>query len=380
MADYYETLGVGKQATKEELKSAYRKLAKKYHPDMYATAAEAEKKTAEQKFKEISHAYEVLSDDQKRAAYDAYGDENGPQMGSGGGGSYTWSNAGFGGGADDFFSDILGAFGFGGNRRSGSSTRAVQGDDIVVRLDLTFEEAAFGCEKEIKFKRVENCPDCKGTGAKAGTSYKQCPKCGGRGVINVTQRTMFGNVASQTTCPDCKGKGKIVTEKCPTCGGRGRSETTRTFKVSVPAGIDHEQQMSYYNEGGAGQNGGPNGTLVVLIRVKPHKFFIRKDYDLHLEYPISISQAAMGCTIMVPTLTQPVEYVVPEGTQTGTVFRIKGKGIKYLKNSQYGDLYVTILVETPKNLTKSQRELLYKLEASFSDKQYPKKKEFREKQ
>lgn len=377
MADYYDILGVGKTASDEEIKAAYRKLAKKFHPDMYSNAPEAEKKQAEEKFKEISHANDVLSDKQKRAAYDTYGSENGPTMGGQGGGG-TWS--GFSGAQginiDDIFSGIFGGSGFGGRRRGSNGNQAIEGDDIVVNLSLTFEEAAFGVEKEVTLKRSENCPDCKGTGAKGGTAQKTCPRCNGAGTVNTVQQTMFGQFATTTTCPDCKGKGKVVTEKCYTCGGKGRVDKQRTIKVVVPAGIDDEQRMTYYGEGASGFNGGVNGDMIILIKVKPHKLFKRKGYDMYLELPISITQSALGCKINIPTLTTPVEYVIPEGTQSGTVFRLKGKGIKMLKKEIYGDLYVTIVVETPKYLTKQQKEMLFKLESSFDNKQYPKKKDF----
>lgn len=376
MADLYGILGVSKQATKDELKSAYRKLAKQYHPDMFSTASEEEKKKAEAKFKEINHAYEVLSDDQKRAAYDTYGNENGPV---GGGGGFNWSSSAEGFDMDDIFSTIFNSFTGGGRRRGSSANRAVRGDDIMATVTITFEEAAFGCEKEIKFKRTENCKYCGGTGAKGGTAFKTCPKCNGTGTVNVTQSTVFGRVSTTTTCPDCKGKGKIITEKCPNCNGKGRNVETRAINAKIPAGIADGQQMSYYNEGEAGINGGPNGTLVVLIRVKPHALFRRQDYDLYLEMPVTMTQAALGCTVQVPTLTKPVEYTIPEGTQSGTVFRIKGKGIKQLKREQYGDLYVTVIVETPKSLTKEQRDLLFRLESTFENKQYPKRKAYKEK-
>ncbi len=378
MANYYETLGVDKSATKDQLKSAYRNLAKKYHPDMYSTASAEEKKKAEEKFKEINHAYEVLSDDNKRAAYDTYGDENGPMGGGGGAGGFHWSTSGDGFDMDDIFSTIFSGFTGGSGRKSSRANRAVRGEDIVVELNITFEEAAFGCEKEVKIRRTENCKTCGGTGAKDSSSVKTCTKCGGKGVVNVTQRTVFGQVSTQTVCPDCKGKGRIITEKCTACGGRGKTEQIRTINVNVPAGIADGQQMSYYNEGEAGSNGGENGSLVVVVRVKKHKLFERRDYNLYVNVPITITTAILGGEIDIPTLDGGMKYEIPECTQTGTVFRIKNKGIKYLRKDTYGDLYVTVVVETPKKLSREQKKALEAIDKTFDGKQYPKIKEYKD--
>jgi molecular chaperone DnaJ len=378
MADYYKTLGVDKAASDDQLKSAYRKLAKQFHPDMYSTASPEEKKKAEDRFKEISHAYDVLSDKQKRAAYDTYGNENGPTPGSGGSGFSGFG--GFGGGGqgvniDDLFSGIFGGFG-GNNRRKSSASQAIEGDDLAVNLVLTFEEAAFGVEKEINIKRGENCPDCGGTGAKDGKAFKTCARCNGKGTVNTVQQTMFGQFATTVTCPECKGKGKIVTEKCQTCTGKGRVEKQRTIKINVPAGIDNDQRMTYYGEGEGGYNGGGNGNLIILIKIKPHKLFTRKGNDIFLDFPISITQAALGGRVSIPTLNEPVDYTLGECVQSGDTVKLKGKGIKMLKKEIYGDLYVKFVVEIPKGLTKQQKDLLFKLESSFESKQYPKKKEF----
>lgn len=382
MANYYETLGVDKSATKDQLKTAYRNLAKKYHPDMYSTASEEEKKKAEEKFKEINHAYEVLSDDDKRAAYDTYGNENGPMGGGAGGtggtGGFRWSTSGEGFDMDDIFSTIFSGFTGGAGRRSARANRAIRGEDIVVELNITFEEAAFGCEKEVKIKRTENCKTCGGTGAKDANSVKTCTKCGGKGVVNVTQRTVFGQVSTQTVCPDCKGKGKIITDKCTACGGKGKVEQVRTVKVNVPAGIADGQQMSYYNEGEAGTNGGENGSLIVVVRVKKHKLFERRDYNLYVNVPITFTEAVLGGEIDVPTLNGPIKYEIPEGTQTGTVFRIKNKGVKYLRKEVYGDLYITVVVETPKKLSREQKKALEALAKTFDQKQYQKIKEYKD--
>ena len=388
--DYYEILGVDKKAGADELKSAYRKLAKKYHPDMYAGASEAEKKDAEAKFKEINHAYDVLSDPQKRAAYDAYGSENGPAGGGAGGfGSGFGGFGGFGGAhggqgfsfdMDDIFSSIFS--GFGGSGRSSQQSRAnapQRGSDIRVGLTLTFEEAAFGVQKKISVKRVENCTACGGTGAKDGKAFKTCTSCGGTGRVTQVQRTPFGQFSSTGVCPACRGTGKIITETCKSCGGKGRVERVREITVNVPAGIDNGQTITYAGEGNGGRNGGERGSLVVEIAVKPHKLFRRVGSDLQLEIPVTISEAALGCTLSVPTLKGAQDLKVPEGTQSGTVFKLKNCGVKKLRGADNGDLYVKVNVEVPKNLTREQREILRKLDAAFELKQFPKKREYKEK-
>lgn len=370
--DYYEILGVSKTATADEIKSAYRKLAMKYHPDRFANASEQEKKDAEAKFKEINHANEVLSDEKKRAAYDAYGDENGPQGGFGGDASGFGGFSGFG--MDDIFSSIFSGFGGGGSSRAQNSPR--KGQDIGLRLDLTFEEAAFGVQKTVRVRRVENCPKCGGTGAKDGTAFKVCPKCGGSGRINEVMNTPFGRVSTQTVCPQCKGTGKIVTEKCGECGGSGKSEKIRDVKVNIPAGIDTGQQITFRNEGNGGLNGGPNGDLVIEVNVRPHKLFKRSGYDVVMDYPISFIDAALGTTIKVPTLYGEKELKIPEGTQSGTAFKIKGAGIKKLRGIDKGDMIVTIIAEVPKSLSKAQKETLTSLSKTFEDKQFPLRKGF----
>lgn len=379
MADksYYDILGVSKTATADELKSAYRRLAKQYHPDMYSGKSDAEKKSAEEKFKEINHAYDVLSDPQKRAAYDQYGSENGPQFGGDGSGF-----GGFGGGGfdmDDIINSFFGGFGGGGGRSSNRQNAPQRGQDILMGVAITFEEAAFGVKKKVNVRRVENCPTCGGTGAKAG-GMKTCPNCKGSGVVTQIQRTPFGQFQSTGACPHCKGKGKIVSDPCPTCGGQGRGEKTREVEINIPAGIDNGQRITYQNEGHAGRNGGDNGGLIVEVTVRPHKYFKRNGADLMVEYPISIVEAALGTTIVVPTLTKNEELKIPEGTQSGTMFKLKGKGMKKLRSrSDYGDLYVKVIVEVPKSVNREQKDLLSKLGHSFESKQFPKKKEFESK-
>ena len=376
--NYYEILGVEKTATADELKLAYRKLAKKYHPDMYVSASEQEKKDAEAKFKDINHAYEVLSDPQKRAAYDTYGDENGPQAGAGFGG-FSGGTGGFGFDMDDIFSSIFSGFG-GGSSRAQRANAPQRGQDILVGVNLTFEEAAFGTQKTVSVKRVENCPDCKGTGAKDGTAFKVCSQCKGSGRVTMTQRTPFGQVSTQGVCPTCHGTGKIITDKCTSCGGVGRFEKVREVKVNIPAGIDSGQRVRYDNEGHAGSNGGEKGGLYVEVRVAPHKLFSRNGFDVLLEVPISIVDATLGTTIEVPTLYGNKEVKIPEGTQSGTVFTIKNYGIKKLKGTGKGDMFVKVVVEVPKSVSKEQKEFLKRFDQiSDQKKQYPLKKAYDEK-
>ena len=376
--NYYEILGVEKTATADELKLAYRKLAKKYHPDMYVSASEQEKKDAEAKFKDINHAYEVLSDPQKRAAYDTYGDENGPQAGAGFGG-FSGGAGGFGFDMDDIFSSIFSGFG-GGSSRAQRANAPQRGQDILVGINLTFEEAAFGTQKTVSVKRVENCPDCKGTGAKDGTAFKVCSQCKGSGRVTMTQRTPFGQVSTQGVCPTCHGTGKIITDKCTSCGGVGRFEKVREVKVNIPAGIDSGQRVRYDNEGHAGSNGGEKGGLYVEVRVAPHKLFSRNGFDVLLEVPISIVDATLGTAIEVPTLYGNKEVKIPEGTQSGTVFTIKNYGIKKLKGTGKGDMFVKVVVEVPKSVSKEQKEFLKRFDQiSDQKKQYPLKKAYDEK-
>lgn len=367
--DYYETLGVSKNATEQEIKSGYKKMVMQYHPDRYANKPETEKKQAEERIKEINHAYDVLSDQQKKSNYDQFGSEDG--MGSSGfGGSGGFSSSGFGGGFEDILSEMF----FGGRRNR--ANMPVDGDDITLRLDLTFEDAVFGCEKEVKVYRTEKCSDCKGTGASDPNSVKTCPTCNGSGSVNVTQTTIFGRQTVRTTCSDCGGKGKIFTEKCKSCRGTGTNKKERVIPVKVPAGADNNQTITYYNEGECGANGGSNGKLVIVLNVKPHVLFKRKGNDLYVTLPITVKEAVIGAKVKVPTLKAVVSYTVPSGTQSGSVFRLKGYGVKYLKKEAYGDMYVTVEVEIPQKLNKKQEKLLEDFEDSLADKQYEKRKEF----
>lgn len=375
-ANYYEILGVNKNAGADEIKSAYRRLAKKYHPDVFATAPEKEKKEAEVKFKEIQHAYDVLSDPQKKAAFDQYGSEEGPQFNGAGGG---FNGAGFGGfsGFNDIFSDIFSAFSGGGDRRSANSPRA--GDDIEVALNLTFKEACFGVEKDITYARVEKCSSCKGTGAKSGTEYKVCTKCGGKGRVVVSQRTMLGVMQSERVCDMCGGTGKIIVDACPDCKGKGRVRKQRTVKVKIPAGVDSGQMLTMQNEGNAGVNNGPNGNLIIVFRVAQHPLFKREGIDLTMEMPIPVQDAILGTSIEIPTLTTPVKIDVPEGTRDGTVIRVKGRGVKNLRSSAYGDLYVKIVVDIPKSLSSKERKRLKELQDILADCRYEKVDKFKKK-
>lgn len=349
--DYYGILGVDKNASADEIKSAYRRMAKKYHPDVYATASDKEKAEAEDKFKEVQHAYDVLSDPQKKAAYDQYGSEDGPM----GGGGFNPFGDGFGDGAGfgDIFSDIFSAFSGGGGRRSANAARG--GDDIEVEVNLTFKEACFGVKKDIQYSRVEKCPTCKGTGAKDGTSVKTCTKCGGRGRVVVQQRTMLGVMQTERVCDMCGGTGKIIMEPCPDCKGKGRVRKQRTISVNIPAGVDNGQMLNMPNEGNAGYNGGPNGNLILVFRVKPHPLFTRKGNDLFFELPITLTQAVFGDTVEIPTLDKPVSIEIPAGTKNNTNIKIKGKGVKDLRRNVYGDIIAVIKVDVPKNIGLKQR-------------------------
>ncbi len=376
--NYYEILGVEKSATSDQIKSAYRQLAKKYHPDLYTTKPEAEKKAAEEKFKEINHAYEVLSDEQKRAAYDTYGDENGPQMGAGG---FSGGAGGFDINMDDIFSSIFSGFtgGSGGFSSSQRANAPQRGRDILVGLTISFEDAVRGTQRVVNVKRTEECSVCHGTGAKDGKSFKVCPHCGGRGQVTSVQRTPFGQISTTNVCPNCKGKGKVVTEPCSACSGQGRVVKAREIKVNIPAGIDSGQRITYRGEGHDGVNGGEAGSLVVEISVKPHKLFVRRGFDLFYDYPISLYDAAVGATVNVPTPYGDKELKIPECTQSGTQLKLKGCGIKKLRSDSKGDLYVNVIVEVPKSLSKEQKEQLLKLTRSIEAKQRPLMRAFEDK-
>ena len=350
--DYYDVLGVGKSADASEIKKAYRKLAMKYHPDKNPGDKEAE-----EKFKEINEAYEVLSDETKRRNYDQFGHEGVDGQGLGGAGGF--GGQGFGG-FDDIFGDIFGDM-FGGGFGGGSRQRRrgpERGADIKQRINISFEEAAFGKKVQVKINRSEAWDQCHGSGAKPGTSKKTCPTCHGSGQVQSVQRTPFGNIASTRTCSTCNGEGEVIDSPCTKCHGKGSTRKTKTIEVDVPAGIDAGQMIKLSGQGELGTRGGPRGDLYIEVDVKSHSIFTREGYDVYLEMPITFAQATLGDKIQVPTLDGKVEYEIPEGTQTGTVFRLKGKGITKLRSNVRGDQYVKVTVEIPKNLNDKQKDLV----------------------
>jgi molecular chaperone DnaJ len=345
--DYYEVLGLSKGASDDEIKKAYRQLAKKYHPDLNPGNAEAEAA-----FKEVNEAYQVLSNPETRAQYDQFGHEGPTGQGFGG-----FDFSGFGeGGFGDIFDMFFGGSGFGGSRRSRKGP--VRGSDVRYDLDISFEDAAFGTKKEIEVVRMENCPECKGTGAKKPGDVTTCPVCNGTGEVSQAQNTAFGRFVNVRACDRCGGEGTIISDPCPKCRGRKQIRRVRKISVTIPAGIDNDQAITLRGEGEMGDRGGPAGDLYVYISVRSHKLFKRKGYDLHCDIPISFGQAALGAEIEVPTLGGKVKYAVPEGTQTGTVFRLRNQGIQHLRNNTRGDLYVKVNIEVPKRLTAKQKELL----------------------
>lgn len=364
--DYYETLGISKGASDDEIKRAYRQMAKKYHPDM-----NPDNKEAEQKFKEVNEAYEVLSDADKKAKYDQYGHAAFDQSAGFGGGGF----GGFDFDMGDIFSSFFGG-GFGGGRSQSRANAPQAGDDIGVRVVLSFEEAAFGCKKEVSFARVQKCGDCSGTGAKKGTSPEKCTKCGGRGTVTVQQRTAFGMMQSTKACPDCGGTGKIIKTPCENCRGKGYVKINKKLEVSIPAGIDDGQRIALRGQGNEGRNGGPAGDLIIQVSVRPHAVFERDGNDIYCEVPISFADAALGAKIKIPTLEGQMDYDIPEGTQTGTMFTIKQKGINAVNSRSKGNLYVKVVVETPKSLNADQKKLLRAFADSLGEKNNAKKSSF----
>ncbi len=374
--DYYEVLGVDKSANEDELKKAYRKAAKKYHPDLNPGDKEAEKN-----FKEVNEAYEVLSDGEKRARYDQFGHAGvDPNFGASGGGY----GGGFGGGFGDFgdLGDIFSSFfggGFGGGaRRNPNAPR--KGNDTAASVYLSFEEAAMGCKKTVKVTKIDNCSDCGGSGAEKGTTAKTCPVCRGSGQVSASQRTPFGVMQTQKVCDHCHGTGKVIEKPCKTCNGKGRIRHTVEVPVDIPAGIDDGQVINLRGGGDAGVNGGPSGDLRINVNVRPHPIFERDGYDVYCEIPITFAQAALGAEIIVPTLYGKTKFSIHEGTQPGDEFKLKGKGIQRLNYSGKGDQYVKITVEVPKNLSKSQKEKLKEFDGACSDdSNYKKRKSFMDK-
>ena len=370
--DYYEVLGIAKGASEDEIKKAYRKVAKKYHPDLNPGDKEAE-----EKFKEANEAYEVLSNPEKKAKYDQFGFAGvDPNYGAGQGGGF----GGFGGGVDlgDIFGDIFGGGfgGFGGSSSRSNPNAPRKGADVRVPLTLSFMEAVHGCTKTISITRRETCPDCAGSGAAKGTSPETCPDCGGRGYVVRQQRTPFGVMQTQQPCSRCGGKGKLVKNPCKVCHGSGKTAARKTLEVSIPMGIDDDQSFALRGMGDAGANGGPAGDVIVMVTVRPSEVFQRDGYDVWVTVPITYSQAVLGDSITVPSIDGKVEYTVPEGTQSGTTFRLRGKGIQYLNGRGRGDMYVKCEVEIPKKLNKAQRDALKKFEGTLKEENYEKRKGF----
>jgi len=364
--DYYEVLGVSKGASDDELKKAYRKVAKKYHPDLHPNDKEAE-----EKFKEVNEAYAVLSDSEKRSRYDQFGHAGvDPNFGAGGGAG-GFGGFDFGDIFGDFFGGGFGGFG-GGARRNGP----VRGNDVRQVVDITFEEAAFGVQKKLSITKMENCSVCGGSGAKPGTSPATCGRCGGTGQVKNQVRTPLGYMTNIGTCPECGGKGKIIKDPCRECRGTGKVRKNSVIEFDIPAGIDNGQTIQISGKGEPGERGGPNGDLLVTVRVKPHPLFERDGYNVFIDMPITFVQAALGATVKVPTLDGAVEYDIPEGTQSETTFKLRGKGIPYLRSKARGDQYVRVRVEVPSNLSQKQKDLLrefdedgnYKQKKSFMDK------------
>ena len=372
--DYYEVLGVEKGASAEEIKKSYRKKAMKYHPDRNPGDKEAE-----EKFKELGEAYEVLSDDDKRARYDQFGFAGvDPNYGAGQGG-YGGGFGGFGGGFGGFgdFGDIFGdLFGGGSTRRANAQSVPRRGDNVGARLELTFEEAAFGVEKEVTFPRIENCAACNGTGSADGV-IETCANCRGTGQVRSTQSFMGMTMQSTSECPHCSGRGKIIKNPCNTCRGKGKVRRNHKVKVKIPAGIDMGQSIRAAGEGNVGYNGGPNGDLLVEITIRNHPIFTRRGMEVYCEVPITFTQAALGAKLQIPTLDGKEEFEIPEGTQTGKTFTMFGKGIPNVHNpKRRGNHHFTVVVETPTKLTREQKELLQKLDESLDGGSSPKRNKF----
>lgn len=352
--DYYEVLGVSKTASKDDIKSSYRKLAKKYHPDNKETGSEV-------KFKEVQEAYDILYDDQKRAAYDQFGHAAFEQAGGNPGGGNPFAGGGFGGDASGFdFGDIFSSFfGGGGSRREQSNPSGPRrGNDAIMRVKVDFMDAIIGRDITISLGVDEQCSSCRGTGARTPKDIKTCPTCGGRGYVRAQRRSLFGMMESQEVCPNCGGTGKIITDKCPDCGGKGFVHRKKDIVVHILAGINEGQQIRVSGMGERGTNGGPNGDLYVEILIKPHSYFKRDGNDIHIEIPIDFVDAALGTTLDVPTVYGDVSLTIPSGTQPGQIMRMKGQGIKDLRSGKPGNEYVHLNVKVPTSLTKEQKNIL----------------------
>ena len=371
--DYYEVLGLDKSADADAIKRAYRQLAKKYHPDLNPGDAEAEKN-----FKEVNEAYSILSDTEKKAKYDQFGHAAfDPTAGAGGG----YGGGGFGGGFGDFdLGDIFGSI-FGGGFGGGSTQRRngpQRGDDVGARVTLTFEEAAFGCKKDVSYTRLHKCPSCNGTGAEAGTSAETCPDCRGAGQRIVNQRMGGMTFQTKTTCEKCRGTGKFIKSPCQKCRGMGLERETRKLTVNIPAGIDNGERIALRGQGCEGKNGGPAGDLVIEVTVRAHSIFERDGVNIYCEVPVTVTEATLGAEIDVPTLEGTVKHKIEEGTQPGTVFTLRGKGIPYVndRNNRRGDLIFTVNVEIPKGLSEKQKDALREFAEACGEKNYAKKGKF----
>ena len=371
--DYYDILGINKGASDDEIKKAYRRLAKKHHPDLNKNNEDAALK-----FKEAGEAYSVLSDASKRERYDQYGfagidPSYGGAGGAGGAGGY--------GGFEDFdLGDIFGSIfggGFGGRTSASNHNAPRRGESIRKSVIISFEEAAFGCEKEIEIERIENCEDCGGTGAKKGTTAQTCSNCHGSGQVQQVQRTPLGVFSTTAACPKCHGTGKIITSPCPTCGGNGKVRKTRKLSIKIPAGIDDGQSISLRGQGGQGANGGPSGDVIVTIGIRPHAIFTRQGYNVYCSVPVTFAQAALGDKLTVPTIDGKSEYNMPEGTQPGTIFRMKGKGIQVVNGRGRGDQYVTVELEVPKKLSEKQKEILREFDGLSTEENHQKNSNFK---
>jgi len=362
--DYYEVLGVSRGASEDEIKKAYKKMARKYHPDLNPGD-----KTAEEKFKEVNEAYEVLSDADKKARYDQYGHAGvDPNFGAGGfDGSFDFGDLG------DIFGSFFGG-GFGGTRANPNAPQ--RGESLRTSVTISFEEAAFGCEKEISIERVEQCDTCRGTGCEKGTTAEVCPDCRGTGMVQQRRQTPLGFMSTSAPCGRCGGKGRIIHQPCKACHGSGQLRRRKTLKVTIPAGIDNGQTISLRGQGNAGRNGGPAGDLLIVIAVRPHEIFRREGTSVLCEAPITFTQAVLGAELEIPTIDGKVKYSIPEGTQSGTTFRLKGKGIPGLNGRARGDQYVTVYIETPRNLNREQKEALRKFSDTLGESNYEQRKSF----
>jgi len=369
--DYYESLGLSKGASDEEIKKAFRQQAKKFHPDVNPGNSKAEAR-----FKEINEAYEVLSDSEKKARYDQFG-HAGVDPNFGGGSPFGGGFGGFGGmdfDLGDIFSSIFG----GGGSTSRNRNAPRKGERVRTGITITFEEAAFGCDKDLNIQRIEVCDDCTGSGCKQGTTAEKCANCNGSGVVTTQQRTPFGVMQSTADCPKCNGRGKIIHQPCDKCKGLGMVRRNRTVKVSIPGGIDNGQTISMRGQGNVGVNGGEPGDLFVTVSIKRHEYFERNGTSVLLSLPVTFVQAALGADLEVPTLDGKVKYSIPAGTQTGTVFRLKNKGIQNIRGSGRGDQYITVNVKVPTSLNNEQKDLLVKFADAggeeINNKKYKKKR------